>query len=212
MAFVGITSGFQMGLALGAASMASVGPNNLMMMREGLVQGRVGLVPSLVLGTYVVLIATSYLLSNSVAGIDPAVKSALYWLGLAAVSWFALQSFRAAATVGRIEDRSGNVETGRSCLVRVMGVVWMNPLTYIELLLVPAALGQSFEAETARLQFVTALILMAAFCCYGYALGGRAIASVLRSSQTLWLFDFLSGLILSGIALSMAATLLPWTP
>ncbi len=33
-------SGFQVGLALGLASMASTGPNNLMISREGLVRGR----------------------------------------------------------------------------------------------------------------------------------------------------------------------------
>ena len=34
------SGGFQTGLALGMASMASVGPNNLMMIREGLLRGR----------------------------------------------------------------------------------------------------------------------------------------------------------------------------
>ncbi|MER9655794.1 LysE family transporter [Mesorhizobium sp. M0152] len=197
-------NGFQTGLALGMASMASIGPNNLMMIREGLLRGRVMFVASLVWGTYVALIAASYLLGDSIAGLAPVFRTALSWLGLVAVSWFAWQSFRAASTAGQVEDRSGKTETGRSCLARVMGVVWMNPLTYVELLLVPAALGQSFAAGGARLEFVTALILMTALCCYGYALGGGLIASLLRSRANLRIFDLISGLILSAVALFMA--------
>lgn len=206
MSFVD-ASGFHAGLALGVASMASIGPNNLMMIREGLLRGRVMFVASLVWGTYVALIAASYLLGASIAGLSPSLRAALSWLGLAAVLWFALQSFRAASVAGRVEDRSGKAETGRSCLARVMGVVWMNPLTYVELLLVPAALGQSFAAGGARLEFVMALILMAALCCYGYALGGGLVASLLRSRANLRVFDLVSGFILSAVALFIAAGL-----
>lgn len=134
-------SGFQAGLALGMASMASIGPNKLMMIREGLMRGRVVAVASLFLGTYVALIAASYLLGASIAGLDPSLRAALSWLGLVAVLWFALQTFRAAAGADPAEDRAGQAETGCSCIARVMGVVWMNPLTYVELLFVSAALG-----------------------------------------------------------------------
>jgi len=164
-------------------------------------------VASLVWGTYVALIAASYLLGASIAGLDPAFRTVLSWLGLVAVLWFALQSFRAASAVGRVEERVGKAETSRSCLARVMGVVWMNPLTYVELLLVPAALGQSFGAGGSRLEFVMALILMAALCCYGYALGGGLMASLLRSRTNLRFFDLTSGLILSAVGLFMAAGL-----
>ena len=208
MTLVGDIGGFQAGLALGAASMASVGPNNLMLLREGLVRGRMGLVAGLVWGSYIALIAASYLLAGSVEAISPSLQAVLTWSGLAAISWFALQSLRAAATAGRVEERGGEQETGRSCLLRVMAVVWMNPLTYVELLLIPAALGQSFGAADARLQFVAALVLMAALCCYAYAFGGRLIARLLQQRASLRLFDFASGLILLVIALTMTAALL----
>src|SRR5258707_10471276 len=84
----------------------------------------------------------------------------------------------------------------------------MNPLTYVELLCVPAALGQSFTAGDARLEFVMALILTAALCCYAYTLGGGVMASLLRSQANLRVFDFISGLILSAVAVFMAAGLL----
>lgn len=206
MSFADI-SGFQAGLALGVASMASIGPNNLMIIREGLLRGRALFVASLVCSAYVVLIAASYLIGGSIAGLDPAFRTAMSWLGLAALVWFALQSFRAASAAGDMKNPSGKPETGRSCLARVMGVVWTNPLTYVELLLVPAALGQSFGADAARLEFVAALILMATLCCYGYALGGGLMASLLRNRASLRVFDLISGLILSAVAVVMTAGL-----
>lgn len=54
------------------------------------------------------------------------------------------------------------------------------PLTYVEPLLIPAALGESFGAGDARLQFVVALVQRAALCCYAFAFGGHLIAYVLR--------------------------------
>ena len=201
-------TGFQAGLALGVASMASIGPNNLMMIREGLLRGRVMFVASLVWGTYVVLISASYLLGGSVAGLDPIFRSVLSWLGLCAVLWFAFQAFRAAAAVRLGGDRIIAAETGRSCMARVMGVVWMNPLTYIELLLVPAAIGQTFAVGGGRLEFFMGLILMSALCCYGYSLGGGLVASVLRTRSNLRIFDLVSGIILVAVALFMAGGLI----
>lgn len=207
MSYLADAGGLHAGVALGVASMASVGPNNLMMMREGLLRGRVVLVASMVWASYVALITASYLLGASIAALGPSVRTTLSWLGLAAITWFALQSFRAAAASGQVESPAAGPESGRSCFARVMGVVWMNPLTYVELLLVPAALGQSFAACAARLQFASALILMAGLCCYGYALGGGVIASLLASRANLRIFDLVSGLILTGVGLAMAVGL-----
>lgn len=198
-------SGFQAGLALGMASMASIGPNNLLIIREGLLRRRAMFVASLVWGTYAALIAASCLLGGSIAQLDPAFRTTLSWIGLAAVAWFAVQSFRAASAAKCVEDPSGKGESDRSCVARVMGVVWMNPLTYVELLLVPAALGQSFATSGARFEFATALILMSALYCYGYAAGGGIMASLLRNRANLRIFDLISGLILTGLAVTMAA-------
>lgn len=200
-------SGFQIGLALGLASMASIGPNNLLIIREGLMRGRAIFVASLAWGSYVALLAASWPLGSSVARLDPTFNTALSWLGLAALAWFALQSFRAAAAAGRVEDRSGAQDRARPCIARVIGVVWMNPLTYIELLLVPAALGQSFGSGGDRLQFILALVLMSAVYCYGYALGGRVMALVLRNRTNLRVFDLVSGFVLAGLAAAMAVGL-----
>lgn len=61
-------------LALG---MASIGPYNLMMFQKGLLRDRAKFVANLVLGSYVALIATSYLLGASIPNVEPSLKAAL---------------------------------------------------------------------------------------------------------------------------------------
>ena len=165
------------GVVLGAASILSIGPNNLMLVREGLVRGRVGLVASLVFASYLVLLATAFLLTDTITtGLSP-YRSILAWLGIAAVSWFAFMSLQASCRpeTTRTEVSSCD-ETVSNCLRRVMIVVWLNPLTYIELLLIPASVCESFKSLEIRLEFYTSLLVMFAIASYGYSFGSGLFA------------------------------------
>jgi len=200
------------GLGLGAASMLSVGPNNLMLIREGLVRGRAAVVASLVTVSYVLLISASIALASAAANIAPGWKTVLTIGGLAAIAWFAAQSLRAAIGRRALETQSRHDETLGACFRRVMAIVWLNPLTYLELLLVPAALCQSLGAAHAQFEFVAALIAMTVLYCYGYAFAGGLIGSVLDRRASLRLFDLASGLLLTGVAVSMASRLVVAIP
>lgn len=196
------------GLTLGAASILSIGPNNLMLLREGLRGGRTGLVATLVWASDLLLLAVAYALSDTIASVLLPLKPMLLWLGLAAVAWFAALSLRAAL---RAQARSGLVEAGREswfgCLCRVLAVVWLNPLSYAERLLIPAALFETFTTPMLRLEFVLGMMIMMTVNCYGYSLGSGYCASWLRHRRTLQVFDATSGLLLSGIAIAMGVTL-----
>ncbi|MEP9374837.1 LysE family transporter [Mesorhizobium sp. KR1-2] len=195
--------GFQAGLAFGFASMASIGPNNLMMMREGVKRGRTVIVPSLVCATYVALIVASLAFTVMAGSIDPSVHAVLLALGFAAICWFAFLSFRAFVKGREFEDGAAVRESGSSCIVRVLSVVCLNPLTYLELFFIPAALQQSFDTETERLQFVTALVLTSMLTCYGFSFGGGFVASFLRNRTGTRIFDLVSGFILASVAASV---------
>ena len=43
-----------------------------------------------------------------------------------------------------------------------MAVAWLNPLMYIELLIIPAAFAGTFQSPVRRLHFFLGLIVMAA--------------------------------------------------
>ncbi|MGH8821914.1 MAG: hypothetical protein ACREWJ_11555 [Rhodoferax sp.] len=83
----------------------------------------------------------------------------------------------------------------------------MNPLTYIERFLLPATIGQPFVTPDVRLQFALGLIVMAAIGNYGYAMGGGELMRVLRGRMNLHIFDRVSGVLLSGVALALVLSL-----
>ncbi len=198
------------GVVLGAASILSIGPNNLMLVREGLVRGRVGFVATLVFASYLVLLVTVFFLTDTIlTGLSP-YRSVLTWLGLGAVSWFAFLSFKAfVRPFGRRAARDVRGETLQGCLRRVMAIVWLNPLTYIEMLLIPASVCQSYQAPPVRLEFLTGLVVMFAIACYGYAFGSGFFSSLFNQQRSLQIFDLTSGILLTCVALFMGIGVVP---
>lgn len=202
-------SGFQMGLVLGAASLASVGPTNLMIIREGLAHGRMLLVASTVWSVQIGLFAAALLCADLIGGMAAHIKTTVLWMGVLFLCWFAQRSLRAPSRPRGLGPGAGaDANEGRSaCLLRALGVICSNPLTYIEQFLVPGAIGQSLDGDDARLLFAVGLALVAGLGCYGYALGGHAMQQLLHQRVNLSLFDRASGMILAAVALSLGARL-----
>ena len=201
-------SAFTGGVMLGVGSVLSVGPNNLMLLREGLVRGRTGVVIGTVLISYALLLAIACLFADRLALFGATMRLTLAGLGLAALSSFAFLSLRAGlAAKGSVVVGSRCSETRLACLQRALRVIWLNPLTYLELLLIPAALCESYETLPMRVEFVTGLMTMAAIASCAYSFLGGLVASVVGRRNVARLFDLFSGLILAGVALVLASEL-----
>ena len=197
------------GFALGTASILSIGPNRLMMIREGVVRGRVAVVASLVFLCEAAVLVASLLLADGIATAPSLLGPILSWLALPAIFWFAFLALRAALSLKPVGEIGGaRRETLRACIRRVLVVVWLNPLTYVELLLIPSAVCRTFEGTGARLQFILGLVLMCALGCFGYTFGGGVCASFLKRDRALQAFDIGSGLILLFIGGFMTVSLL----
>ena len=194
------------GVMLGGASIFSIGPSNVMLMREGLIRGRVGLVASSVWVSNLMLLTASLLLTDTIArGLLP-LRSVLTLLGIATVSWFAVRSFRSAKRLGMILcDGSTVKERTGECLWRALATVWFNPLFYIELLLIPASISDGFKDPSLRLQFAIGLAAMISIKVYGYAFAAGSCAAYLKPGRSLQYFDMASGLTLTCVAVLMAA-------
>ncbi|TCU13719.1 LysE/ArgO family amino acid transporter [Rhizobium sullae] len=201
-------TGLQIGLAMGAASIVSVGPNNLMLLREGIVRGRSGLMAGLVWSSYGLLVTLAVSMAAASCTLDSSWQTALRWGGLAAFSWFATQSFLTAFRRSSETEDGERQERRAACILRVLRVVWCNPLTYVELLLIPAALAQSMTETADRIEFAAALLVTSAVCCFGYAYGGEALARIVQSRKSIRIFDLASGIVLSAIAIGLAVKLL----
>ncbi len=201
-------SAFCAGTAMGTASILSIGPNNLMLMREGLIKGRVGLVSFTVWTSYLILFSSALILTGNIAEQGGLIRTALSWLVFLAVTWFAFLSLRSYVQASSIfQQQAHERESTNACILRVLMIVWLNPLTYIELLFIPATMGGSFILPICRLLFILGLIMMATVASFGYSFGGGFCAPFFRSSNRLRMFDLGSGVILSCMACIMAVAL-----
>ena len=70
-------SSFCAGMAMGTASILSIGPNNITLIREGLVRGRVGMVACMVWASYFVLLALALVLTDKIAAEGSFIRPAL---------------------------------------------------------------------------------------------------------------------------------------
>lgn len=202
------SSGVLAGLTLGTASILSIGPNNVLLVREGLVRGRIGTVATFVWTSNFVFLLAAFALTNVLSATSSPVRAIFAWLGLAWICWFAFAALRTAFRAGLNDPGKGREpETMIACFKRVMSVVWLNPLTYIEFLLIPAAICGRFESASLRVQFFASLAVVAAVGCYGYPLGGSACATVLQHRRALQVFDLSSGCLLIAVAAVMAVRL-----
>lgn len=202
-------SAFCAGLGMGTASILSIGPNNLTLIREGLIRGRIVLVASLIWSSYLVLILLALILGDRIAAGAAALRPALSWFGLVALCWFACVYLRAFFLAPR-RFRATVVERERTgdCIRRILVIVWCNPLTYIETLLIPAAVMCSFIMPVCRVLFGAGLMLMTTVACYGYPYGGGLLSPYLRRENTLRVFDLGSGVVFSVMAVLMAIGLM----
>ena len=201
-------SAFVAGLALGSASALSLGPNALMLIREGLARGRVGLVTALVWVSNLSLLGLVLVTASSLRLDTPSLKISLSWVGLAALLWFATASFRSAFRTSRTTERhDGRQECRKACAIRVLKVFWTNPLTYIEIFIVPSAPCGTLDNPALRVHFISGMLaaLTTGFCCY--SCGGRLFSFLFYHQKTLQFFDFVSGILLSCLALSLAVEL-----
>ena len=194
----------ELALALGAASMLSVGPNNLALFREGLLRGRMGLVLALISASQAGLAFLAWRAAPSVDALGPSARTVLSWGAVAVVLWFAVAAFRAGAR--RCEPQAGATsEHLIACVRRVLTMTALNPLIYLEFFFVPVAILQGFEQPAAGGRFTVVLFAMILVCNLGYLALGRMVGCV--TTPPTRSLDIASGCVLLGVAGAMTAGL-----
>lgn len=189
------------GLAIGATSVLSVGPNNLMMLREGVVRGRIGLVSVTVcVNSAVMILGAAASADVAIAQAGSSVRTALVWFGVALLGFMALKSFLTA-----LQPAPSAPRAGVSDVVRALGVMWCNPLTYLELFFAPATVAQLYGGW-ARAGFFAGLLVTVTLGCCAYPLIGSLFGQSWVARGGARALDLASGLALTGAA---AMTLRP---
>lgn len=198
------------GLAFGAISMMSIGPNNVLLLREGLSGGRPVTVATVMWLSYALLLGLAVFAGHWVRPILMNSVHLLQWGGafaLAVMGVMALRQSRQSAFDLRAAHRPSQAISAAT--QRVLRVVWMNPLTYLELLVIPAALALALDGLEQRVAIFAGLLSAFAVNCFGFSLTSGLLQPVFQNSRNLRLFDAASGLamiVLAGFTAVAAVT------
>jgi L-lysine exporter family protein LysE/ArgO len=197
---------FLTGLAFGAVSLMSIGPNNVLLLREGLSGSRPGLVAGVMWLSYACLLGTAIFAGDRVSPLVDGVAPLLGWGGAMVLATMGVVTLRSSTSPTMyLSNKTGARETMFSAAQRVVRVVWLNPLTYLELLAVPAALALPIDGLAQRSALFAGLLLVFALNCFGFSFGATMLSPIVSRPGYLRLFDRASGAILIGLAIVVAA-------
>ncbi|MDH6231019.1 L-lysine exporter family protein LysE/ArgO [Mesorhizobium soli] len=194
----------QLGLALGLASILSVGPNNLMMLRAAIGRTRPVTVAATVWASYNALAAVGIVLGAEINEQSAWLTKVLPWLGVVALLYFATSSLRKALSRAVTDERPAE----STHIASSLRTIWLNPLTYLERLVMPSVVAADLDDPVLRLLLFFGLAGASTMNCFSYTLGGRLLARVIRSPRGLRIFDCAAGLLLICLASAGALTLL----
>lgn len=194
------------GFALGFGLLFSIGPRTLQLVRSGLA------------GFHPVTTAVASYLSDlvlaaaAVGGFGvalaarPRLAVALQIVGVAFLLWCGARSLlRARRPAGPVR-LTGAAASRRAAVRAILSVCWLNPLFYVETLLLVGALSAGY-AGSARLFFAAGFLAAAALKSFGWVSVGVAFARRLGDPEVRARFETAAGAILIVAAALLASRL-----
>ncbi|MCM5704339.1 LysE/ArgO family amino acid transporter [Larsenimonas salina] len=190
------------GVVLGWGLIVAIGPQNALVLRQGLagVHARTAVVFCAV--TDVGLIAIGSLgLGHWLSGMTRTLWT-IKALGAVLLVLYALHALRRAFAPGALMAAPASMKDRRALLLTLAGVTFLNPHVYLDTWVLLAGLASRYP-ESTRLMFVggTMLASVSWFCLLGFT--ARLSAGVLACPRAWQMIDLAIALILAGIGLQL---------
>ena len=172
------------GLALGAAMILPLGPQNAFVMNQGIRR------------QYHIMIALLCAISDLLALVT--------WGGVAFLLWYGFGAFKTAMS-SNIELASAEVlKQGRWKIIATMlAVTWLNPHVYLDTFVVLGSLGGQLDVEPKR-WFALGTISASFLWFFGLAILAAWLAPRLRTAKSQRIINLVVGCVMWFIALQLA--------
>lgn len=190
------------GFLTGISLIVAIGAQNAFVIRQGLARNNVLLVVAVCAISDAILIAAGIAgLGLAVAGL-PWLLEVIRWLGVAYLSWFGINSFRAAFSKKSLTVSEANSLSAKGALMAVLGFTFLNPHVYIDTVLLLGSIGAQFG--DLRWAFGAGAMLgsLVWFSLIGW--GATFLAPLLKTSRAWKNIDLTIGLIMFTVAIFLA--------
>jgi L-lysine exporter family protein LysE/ArgO len=200
-----VLSVFFQGLALGAALILPLGPQNACVMNQGIKRQYHLMTATLCTLSDIVLIYGGIFGGSALLNQSPLLLMLITWAGVAFLLWYGWGALRRALSgkVELLEDSS--IKPGRGRIIAtVLAVTWLNPHVYLDTFVVLGSLGGQLPTASARQWFAFGTVSASVLWFFGLALLAAWLSPLLRTVRTQRIINLLVGSVMWFIALQLA--------
>ncbi len=131
----------------GGSLIVAIGAQNAYVLRQGMARSHTGAVVALCAASDVVLIAAGVAGVGAVIGRAGWLISAVTWLGVAFLLWYAVGSLRRAFAPDALLTGDGVRDESRGkVLRRAAALTWLNPHVYLDTVLLVGSIAATYDA------------------------------------------------------------------
>jgi L-lysine exporter family protein LysE/ArgO len=186
---------FLQGLAMSAAMILPIGPQNAFVMNQGIRRQYHLMIAGICGGIF----GGSALLSQS-----PTLLLLVSWGGVAFLLWYGWGAFRTAFSKNPELAQAEVAKQSRwKIVVSMLAVTWLNPHVYLDTFVVLGSLGGSLSPDE-RSWFALGAVSASVMWFFGLAILAAMLAPWLNTGKVQRVINFIVGVIMWGIAVQLA--------
>jgi len=200
-----VLSIYLQGLALGAALILPLGPQNAFVMNQGIKRHYHLMTATLCTLSDIALICGGIFGGSALLHQSPLLLTLITWAGVAFLLWYGWGALRSAWRGGIALEQDSALKQGRWRIVATMlAVTWLNPHVYLDTFVVLGSLGSQLPAADARRWFALGTVSASVIWFYGLALLAAWLSPRLRTARAQRIINLLVGSVMWLIAFQLA--------
>lgn len=193
------------GLALGAALILPLGPQNAFVLNQGIKRHYHLMTASLCTLSDIALICGGIFGGSALLQQSPVLLMLITWAGVAFLLWYGWGALRSAWQGDVTLASEAALKQGRWRIVATMlAVTWLNPHVYLDTFVVLGSLGSQLPSAEARRWFAFGTASASLLWFFGLALLAAWLSPRLRTVRAQRIINLLVGGVMCFIALQLA--------
>jgi L-lysine exporter family protein LysE/ArgO len=195
------------GFLLGASLIIAIGAQNAFILRQGLLRRHVFILCLICATSDAVLIALGVGGLGTLVSHVPVLITAVTIGGVAFLGSYAAIAFRRALHPAAMKAGSSDGSSLKSAVAACLAFTFLNPHVYLDTVVLLGSLSARFEGA-GRIAYGAGAALASFVWFFGLGYGARLLEPVFARPAAWRVLDIIIGLVMAGLAISLALTLL----
>ncbi len=193
------------GITLGAALILPLGPQNTLILNQGILRRYAMMAASFCILSDILLICAGVFGGSAVLQHSPLALQCITWAGCAFLLWYGFGTLRQALRPATDSRDTGTVQQQRfKILLTLIAVTWLNPHVYLDTFVVLGSLGSQVPAES-RLWFVLGAVTASVVWFYALAMLASGLSPWLKQGRTQQVINLLVAAMMFYLAIRLGS-------